>query len=174
MWPSFRLTNSEAKYCNKYYDPRKRGSGVLHRKYGGKLELGPAQQRDLFIFQIARRSRVVGFTVCGDIANFNLVFSDVTGEQYTADPAPVAALVCGYNMLPLSARFNATAPSLGDRNLAGITLMPYIFEPNIVLPPNVTLQISASPTGPAVEDTIYRIDFTLHVNEFPGMPGSPL
>jgi len=174
MWPLFRLTNSEAKYCNKYYDPRKRGSAVLHRKYGGKLELGPAQQRDLFIFQIARRSRVVAFTVSGDVSQFNLVFSDVTGEQYTADPAPVSALVGGYNMLPLSARYNPVSPVLTDKNLAGITLMPYIFEPNIVLPPNVTLQITATPTGPVVLQTTFRIDFTLHVNEFPGMPGSPL
>lgn len=172
MWPLFRLTNTEAKYCHKYYDPRKRGAAVIHRKYGGTLSLGPAQLRDLFIFQIARRSRVVGFTVCGDIANFNLTFADVTGEQYTADPAPVAALVCGYNMLPLSARFNFTNP-VTTQNLAGVTLMPYIFEPNIVLPPNVTLQITATPTGPVVLQTTFRIDFTLHVNEFPGMPGSP-
>jgi len=172
MWPLFRLTNSEAKYCSKYYDPRKRGAAVLHRKYGGTLNLGPAQPRDLFIFQIARRSRVVGFTVCGDISQFNLVFADVTGEQYTADPAPVSALVCGYNMLPLSGRYNPVTPT--ERNLAGVTLMPYIFEPNIELPPNVTLQITATRTGPIVVQTTFRIDFTLHVNEFPGMPGSPL
>ena len=171
MWPQFRITNTEAKYCSKYFDPRKRGAAVIHRKYGGALELGPSKQRDLFIFQISRRSRVVGFTVCGDITQFNLVFSDVTGEQYTADPVPLPALVGGYNMLPLSGNYNGVTP--GGKNLAGVTLMPYIFEPNIVLPPNVTLQISATPTGPVILETTFRIDFTLHVNEFPGMPGSP-
>jgi hypothetical protein len=172
MWPKFRLTNTEARFNTKYYDPRVKGTPALRRMYGGKLELGPNKQRDLFTFQISRRSRVMGFTVSGDISQFLLTFSDVSGEQFTADPVPVAGLVCGYNMLPLSARYNSVGA--GQQNLAGVTLTPYIFEPNIILAPNNTLQVTATPTGPVIPLTTFRIDFTLHVYEFPGMPGSPI
>lgn len=171
MWPSFRLTKTEAKYNIKYNDPRKREKAVLHRKYGGKLELNPTKHRDMFTFQIARRCRVMGFTVAGDITEFLITMSDVSGEQYLATPTPVSGLVCGYNMLPLSGLYN---PADENDTHAGTTLMPYIFEPNIVLPPNNTLTITATPTSPSDSDDSFRIDFVLHVYEFPGMPGSPV
>ena len=177
MWPSFRLTKTESQYNIKYSDPDKKQKPVLHRKYGGNLQLSSIIRRSQFTFQISRRSRVMGFTVCGDISQFLLTFADVSGEQYIANPTPVAGLVCGYNMLPYSDRYNAVPEPATptSRVLAGATLMPYIFEPNIVLPPNNTLTISATPastTPPA--SGVYRIDFTLHVYEFPGFPGSPL
>jgi hypothetical protein len=113
----------------------------------------------------------MGMTASGDISQFMITASDIAGEQYIADPTPLAGLLCGYNQLPYSGIY---VPPDSDETLLGQVLSAYIFEPNIVLPPNNTLTISAFPAGPVVQDTTFRVDITLHVYEFPGMPGSPL
>jgi hypothetical protein len=54
----------------------------------------------------------------------------------------------------------------------------YIINPNITLAPNQTLTIRGYETEPygfeleAPND--YQVDLTVHVWEYPGMPGSPL
>lgn len=51
---------------------------------------------------------------------------------------------------------------------------PFIQEPSIVLAPNQSLNVNATPADPADLTSTLVIELSLHVWEFPGMPGSPL
>lgn len=163
-FPKLKLTPYESASINKYSDPRTAKRGVLRRVYPGFLALTQTQRQPVFPFQIARRCRVFAFTCVGDVDQFLLEIIDVTGEKHTANPVPVnmlfpgtAANVYGKPSSPLGA---ATFDS------------PYNIDPNIVLLPNQTLTMRGYQTQPYVA-TNYRIDFCLHVWEFPGMEGSP-
>lgn len=178
-WPRLHLTDEEKRHSQKYYDPNRKGRGVLRRLYPGALVLTQQERAPTFSFQIARRCRVFGWTVSGDIARFKIQISDVTGEQHTSDSVRVTHLVTGYNAAPQGV-FPLPDAAPHQPPLAAVAAVPYIFEPNIVLSPNQTLNFRGEQTEPRTtvgdppEGIDYRIDFVLHVWEFPGMPGSPL
>jgi hypothetical protein len=165
-WPRLRLTPEEERWNQKYYDPHKVGRGVLRRMYPGNLELTSTIRQPVFSFQISRRSRVFAFTAAGDVERFQVEIITSSGERHTAESVYLSQLIGGANEFPSTAPVGA---------LVGVGAVPYIFEPNIVLMPNQTLSIRGLETedieAPAVD---YRIDFVLHVWEFPGFPGSPL
>lgn len=172
-WPRFKITPEESRYSQKYDDPRSNKKPALRRLYYNELTIGPALRLDTAPFQISRRCRVFGLTAAGDVDQFRVELIDSTGEQFTAGPIHLVNLLGGYNPDPLSFDGNdwsgtismfATATDQG----------PFIQEPNIVLAPNQTLNINASPANPNDITQTYRIGLTLHVYEFPGMPGSPL
>jgi len=176
MWPRFQLTPEESKYSSKYESP---GSGrqiVLRRMYYNELNLGPSLRTDAVQFQISRRCRVFGLTGAGDIWQFQVELIDSTGEQYTAGRVHLANLLKGWAPDPRDVGgINVIAPP------AFYTLIPtvrddgpFIQEPNIVLAPNQSLNITVWPTDPSDNQNSFRVGLTLHVYEFPGMPGSPL
>lgn len=173
-WPRLKLTNEEKEWTQKYYDPHKRGRGVLRRAYAGSLALTTTQRNPAFTFQIARRARVFGLTISGDVERFLMEIITASGEQHTADPVYIPHLLPGYNRSP-QGLLPVNAP-LARPEVAGFYEVPYIFDPNIVLLPNQTLNINGLQTEPQAGDPAinFRIDMTLHVWEFPGMPGSPL
>lgn len=168
-WPRLRLTPEEAKSSSKYFDPRVGRRGVLRRIYPGFLLLNTTVRLPIFPFNIARRARVFGMTFAGDVNRFKLALETVSGEQHTAEPVFVPSLIGGFNQATIGISPTSAAPvaqALGY-------WQPYIIEPNIVLLPNQTLTIRGRQTEPRVA-TDYRLDFCLHVWEFPAMAGSPL
>ena len=167
-WPTLKLTKEEAVWITKYYDPSKGRRGVLRRMYPGDLSLNSTERQPNFNLQIGRRSRVFGFTFAGDIDRFRIQIITATGEKHTAVPTRIPHLTTGYNMSPQGVYGVGATPSM-----ALPSLFPYIADPNIVLEPNETLSINGFQTEDRVA-TDYRIDFVVHVWEFPGMPGSPL
>lgn len=176
-WPRFQLTTEEAKYSSKYDDPRKAQTHVLRRMYYNELNITPQRRTDSVTFQISRRARVVGMTFAGDIDHFELEVVDVSGEQYTAGPMHVPLLCNGWIQDPRSANAIGTAAAAaGDDDVFVVSpsLGPYVFEPNIVVRPNQTIQFNATPKDPDDTTFSYLLGMTLHVVEFPGMPGSPL
>lgn len=188
-WPRFKLTPSEEKAgASKYSDPDTGKRGVLRRLYPGQLVLTQTQRYPVFVFQIARRCRVLGLTASGDLAQFKVQIQDSSGESYLTEPINLPALFGGYVELPPPAYGGATAgatggypPTVDDvaNNLGwafpmGVpfTACPLIFEPNIVLQSNQALKITGAPmTDYAGVD--YRVDFCIHVYEFPKFDNGP-
>ena len=174
-WPRFKLTPGEARVSNKYEDPRSNKQRVLRRMYYNELVISPELRLDTAPFQISRRWRVFGLTAAGDVDFFRLELIDTTGEQYTAGPIHLVNLIGGYNPDPLSFDGNDWSAGPGTRLMATATDQgPFIQEPNILLAPNQTLNINASPALPDNNSETFRIGITLHVYEFPGVAGSPL
>jgi hypothetical protein len=178
-WPRFKLTPFEAKFLTKYSSPDDNRRGVLRRFYPGKLELNENTRLPTYDFNIARKSRVFGLSMSGDLSNFRITLGDATGEQYLIGPIEPALLITGPLYNNLSPDFTQIAPTF----IPGFSTNIHIFEPNISLAPNQTLTIQGFETEPygftnpapgEYSNANYRIDFTLHVWEFPGMPGSPL
>jgi hypothetical protein len=179
-WPRFKLTPYEAKYVSKYSSPEDNRRGVLRRFYPGYLELNETSRLPTFSFNIARKSRVLGFSASGDISKFLITITDATGEQYTVGQVNAGLLLTGGSRrIP---GINASTTDLTYYHiLVPFTTDIHIFEPNISLAPNQTLTFQGFETEPygynrpeETEPANYRIDFVLHVYEFPGMPGSPL
>ena len=114
----------------------------------------------------------MGFTASGDLQYFRIEFIDITGEQFTAGPIYLPNLLGGWTQNVLS---NIYPANVTDNIESMIHYhSPYIFEPNIVLAPNQTLTINGVQLVDFQQgDPDKRIDFCLHVYEFPGMPGSP-
>lgn len=173
-WPRFKITPDEAKYSAKYEDPRKAQRGVLRRMYTNALNISNSRRIDSAQFQISRRCRVFGLTAAGDIDHMLLELVDSTGEQYTATPVHICNLLKGWNPDPLSEdgmQYDGTVPNL----IASVRDDgPFIQEPNIVLAPNQSLNLTVTPADQGDLVTSLRVELTLHVYEFPGMPGSPL
>jgi len=170
-WPRFRLTKEEAKYNSKYAAPGLKPA-VLRRMYPGFLELTEEVRSPSYTFQIARRSRVMGVTFSGDIQYFRIEFIDITGEQFTAGPVYIPNLIGCWTQNVLSNIYPANVTDLVavDKHYHS----PYIFEPNIVLAPNQTLTINGTQIVDFQQgDPTKRVDFVIHVYEFPEMPGSP-
>jgi len=174
MWPRFQITPAEAKFSSLYEDPRRRQQRILRRMYYNEMSIGPTQRLDSISFQISRRSRVFGITAAGDVDKFLIELIDTTGEQYTAGPVHLTSLLCGWNPDPLAvdAPLAATQDAVG--NVAPVVTGVFIQEPNIVLAPNQTLNVNVSPANPNEQVITHLVGLTLHVCEFPGMPGSPL
>ena len=179
-WPRFKLTPYEAKYVVKYSDPDDNRRGVLRRFYPGYLVLDALTRLPTFSFNIARKSRVFGLSMSGDVAKFLITINDATGEQYTVGQLNADLLMTGNNLTIPGANISLAALSVG-KLMPGFNNDIHIFEPNISLAPNQTLTFSGFETEPygfgvpeGADPANYRIDFTLHVYEFPGMPGSPL
>lgn len=169
-WPRLRLTPTEKKYLGKYWDPRTGRRGVLRRMYPGHLVLSNNARLPLFNFQISRRCRVFALTVSGDVDWFRLLIETVSGERHTAEEVYLSGLLTGYTQLPPGL---SGAPATSPTN-QGLYPTPYVFEPNILLMPNQSLRLQGSPvTTNTLDQGDRRIDFTLHVWEFPGMPRSP-
>lgn len=188
-WPRMKVTPYEEKRgVVKYFDQEKGKRGVLRKMYPGHLSLTSTQRQPIFNFQIARRCRVFGLTVSGDIAQFRLTLQDSSGEQYLAMPMSAAALFSGYAELPPPAYGTATegatggypptvddaANNLGWAAPQGMPLSaaPLIFEPNIVLDSNQALTVTGYPMTDYASVN-YRMDMTFHVWEFPVWPHGP-
>jgi len=179
-WPRFKLTPYEAKYVTKYSDPDDNRRGVLRRFYPGFLVLDQTTRLPTFAFNIARKSRVLGLSMSGDVAKFLITISDATGEQYTVGQLNADLLMTGNNLAIPGASISLSPIGI-SKFMPGFNNDIHIFEPNISLAPNQTLTFEGFETEPYGFNTPseqqpanYRIDFTLHVYEFPGMPGSPL
>ena len=180
-WPRFKLTPYEAKFVTKYSSPDDNRRGVLRRFYPGFLELNETTRLPTFSFNIARKSRVFGFSASGDVSKFLLTITDATGEQYTVGQVNADLLLTG-NGLPVPGT-SVDFSSVGfSKIMPGFSNNIHIFEPNISLSPNQTLTFEGfetepygfNPFDPEIPVASYRMDFVLHVYEFPGMPGSPL
>ena len=187
FWPRFKVTPGEEKNgVSKYYDHDKGRRGVLRKIYPGQLILNQNIRNPIFNFSIARRSRVFAMTASGDIAQFKIQIQDSSGEQYLAQPISLAALMGGFVEIPPPAYgsstdgatggFPPTSPisTLGWSAMIGQphTYAPLVFEPNIVLDSNQSLQIS----GYSITDynsINYRIDMCIHVWEFPSWQNGP-
>lgn len=180
-WPRFRLTPEEAKYCQKYEDPSKAKQRVLRRMYAGELNITSTIRQDTETFQISRRSRVMALTASGDVHSIEIQIIDSSGEQYTTDFIPISTLLCGSSWDLRSVLFYNGSYTNG-RHSPGLNTgftgtmgyyTPYVFEPCIVLAPNQTLSFNARMVDPSITGPVH-VDLTLHVWEFPGMPGSPV
>lgn len=177
-WPRFQLTPEEAQFSSKYEDPRTNKQRVLRRMYTNELNIGNVLRMDSVQFQISRRCRVFGLTAAGDIDKFLLEIVDSTGEQYTAGPVHLVNLLCGWNPDPQSNEGLNPANYVTPPDFLVVVTSrddgPFVQEPNIVLAPNQALNLNVTPALPDDMTTAYRVQLTLHVWEFPGMPGSPL
>lgn len=174
-WPRFQITPEEARFSSKYEDPRTNKQRVLRRIYTNEYNLSADLRRDSNQFQISRRCRVFGLTAAGDIDRFLVELKDSTGEQYTAGPVHLANLLKGWSSAPYNS--NSMNYPVDDPDPVVATVEdrgPFIQEPNIVLAPNQTLNIDVSPADLLDDQTSLRVEISLHVYEFPGMPGSPL
>lgn len=168
FWPRLILTPDEEKYCTKYYTPE-RGRGVLRRLYQGHLETSETTRQPFWNFQIARRCRVFAFTGIGDVHQIRLQFQDATGEQYFVQPMVATQVFGGWAATGL--QLNVPVPGTEPGNVGAIVgsamyVSPFVFEPNIELTPNQVLNIIGEPVRPW-NGTPYRMDFTIHVWEFP-------
>lgn len=172
-WPRMQLTQQEAAFSSKYEDPRSAKQRVLRRLYTNELNISASLRADSVLFQISRRCRVFGITAAGDIPNFLIELVDSTGEQYTAGPIPLSTLLTGWNSAPLD-NGGVNWPAVNGFAILPVTTGLFVQEPNIVLAPNQALTINVTPTNPGDLVTSFRVELTLHVYEFPGMPGSPL
>lgn len=179
MWPRFKLTPEEAVFSVKYEAPGSGKNIVLRRFYSGELNITPTIRQDQETFQISRRSRLFGFTFSGDINLIEIQIQDITGEQYTTDFVPIANLIGGTIADPRQMEVFANAPPLAGGLQTGFVIIPpmsyapCIWEPNIVLAPNQTLSIVGRAIDPTMAGPMH-VEMSLHVWEFPGMPGSPI
>jgi hypothetical protein len=156
----------------KYNSPGSK-PGVIRRIYPGFLVIDEEVRSPQYTFQIARRSRIMGFTISGDVERMRIEFKDITGEQFTAGPTWIPNLIGGWTQNPLSNIFPGAYVT--DQIQQGQHYhTPYIFEPNIVLAPNQTLTVNGSQIQDVAQGDDFRVDFCFHVYEFPGQPGSPL
>lgn len=184
FWPRFKLTPDEMRKGSvKYSEPGKRG--VLRRIYTGFLATTQTQRQAQFNFQIARRCRVMGLTAAGDVHQFRVQMKDTSGEEYFAEPITFATLLGGYVDVPPPGYGAANVGNTGGFPYPGgaaplvyaaaqgmpFSSNPLIFEPNIVLASNQTLNIIGTP----VQDYAgidYRVDMCIHVYEFPDWEGN--
>jgi hypothetical protein len=176
-WPTCRLTREESQYISKYFDPRFGRRGVLRRAYPGSLSLTIQQRTPQFNFQIGRRSKVFAFSCSGDIAQFQIQLITATGEKHTADFVDVGLLVDGWSEVAQQGLFPPVVAGTNTSHPGSVPIctQAYVMDPAITLEPNQTLTINGIQTQDyAVFGSDFRIDFVLHVWEYPGMPGSPL
>lgn len=190
-YPRLVLTPEEKEWCCKYYDPYNPKPAVLYRMYPGVLELNSTQRNPIFPFEISRRCRIWGLDMAGDIRQMRLEMQETAGEQYLANPIEPALLLTGANEDVQSSSWIQTIannpdnfPVRGSRGDGDWYPQTAIFDPNIVLRPNQTLTLRGEQTqdpvavvdAPPFDDELapFRIDFTLHVWEFPGMQGGAL
>lgn len=172
-WPRMQLTRQEAAFSAKYEDPRSSKQRVLRRLYTNELNITAALRADSVLFQISRRCRIFGITAAGDIPNFLVEMVDSTGEQYTAGPVHLSGLLTGWHSDPLD-NGGVSWPAVNGFAIAPVNNGLFVQEPNIVLAPNQAVNINVTPANPGDLVTSFRVELTLHVYEFPGMPGSPL
>lgn len=163
FWPRLQLTPDEKRYSTKYFDP-KTGRGVLRRIYPGFLEINEIQQAPFWNFQIARRCRVFGFTAIGDVHQIRIQFQDASGEQYFVNPMVATSILGGWAASGLQAFPNPN--TLAATSGVPVSIAPFIFEPSVVLKPNQVMGIGGTPVLPYA-GIPYRMDFCIHVWEFP-------
>lgn len=168
-WPALRLTEEELRYSVKYASPGSK-RGILRRLYQGSLELSETTRNPFWNFQIARRCRVFALTGIGDVHQIRMQLQDATGEQYFVQPILAAQVFGGWAQSGIQA--NPPVPGTDGAMTGSMhSIAPFVLEPNIVLRPNQVLNIQGEPVT-EWEGTPYRIDFTIHVWEFPGYAGS--
>lgn len=178
MWPRFKLTQEESKYCSKYEGETGK-QHVLRRIYYGVLNLTSTIRLDTETFQIARRARLFALTASGDVNLVEVQITDITGEQFNTDFTPLSDLLCGTNWDPRSTGFynSGIQSSVGLATSAflvgGRTYTPFVMEPAIVLAPNQTVSIQGRMIDPERQGPAH-VSMTFHAWEFPGMPGSPV
>lgn len=188
-WPRFKLTPGEERSGQtKYFDHSRGARGVLRKMYSGYLSLSQTIRAPVFNFGISRRCRVFGMTASGDLNQFKIQLQDSSGEQYLATPVSLPSLLGGYVELPPPAYGTATlgaqggtppnvndaANELGWAAPIGIpfTYAPLIFEPNICLSSNQSLQVNGYPLTDYLGYD-YRVDLVFHVWEFPAWQNGP-
>jgi hypothetical protein len=175
MWPRLRLTPEEAQYVSKYASMSKPGSpgkpGVVRRMYPGTLIIDATNRTPSYQFGIARRCRVFGIALAGDLNCFDLQFTDTAGEVFQITPVTSPHFQAGPNDLPFG---TYGSPPVAGPVFPGHVSGPGVFEPNILLLPNQTLTVLGQAVADATVIPEARIDFTLFVWEFPGMKGSPI
>ncbi len=176
-WPRCVLNDYERKYITKYPSSENNVRGVLRRMYPADLELTATARQPSFQFQTARRVKVFGITFAGDIEQFAIKLQTATGEQLFSDFIEVSLLTGGANSgLPgmVAGVLQNTVPNLVSINPS---VDPLILNPAIELAPNQVLTVYGAPVTPRGYPSIpavdYRLDMTIHVWEYPGMPGSP-
>jgi hypothetical protein len=167
FWPRLTLTPAEKKYATKYFDPV-HGRGTLRRMYPGFLEINANQNAPFWNFQIARRCRIFALTGIGDVSQMRIQLQDSSGEQYFVDPQIATNVFGGWAQSGNQAGILPIPTSTAEAS-TGMTfyVAPLVFEPSIVLKPNQTLNILGYPVSPYVDGRNYRIDFCIHVWEFP-------
>lgn len=171
-WPRLRITPEEAKHVGKYADsrPGKKKPGVRRRMYPGTLILSNTIRTPVYQFAIASRCRVFGLTFAGDWNCFLLQFSDSAGETFEITPLTTAHFGTGPNTLPYG---TFGSPPVPGPVFPGFTPAPAVFDPQILLLPNQTLSIQGQAAADITTIPDARLDFVLHVWEFPDMEGSP-
>ena len=174
MWPRLRLTPEEAAYVQKYTAQTKPGvankPGVIRRMYPGTLIIDATVRTPIYQFAIARRCRVFAINFAGDLNCFNLQIEDSAGEQFQITPMSSPHFQAGPNDLPIG---TYGSPPVAGPVFPGMVLGPGVFDPNIRLLSNQTLSVRGQAVADATVIPEARIDFTLFVWEFPGMPDSP-
>ena len=172
-WPRLILTNWEKQFLNLYANPDDNRRGPLRRFYPASLTLTETERLPIDIITISRRSRVFGISVSGDIEHFRIKISDSVGEQYTPDEIYIPHLCPGYTQIQ-PGLFGGVGQNPSPGGFSDV----HILNPNIQLSPAQTLTISGFEVEPFdfgdAGENDYRVDFTFHVWEFPGMPGSPM
>jgi hypothetical protein len=177
-WPRCQLSDYEKRYTTKYPNPDNNVRGVLRRFYPANLELTAIQRQPSFQFQTSRRSKVFGITFAGDIEQFAIKLQTATGEQLFSDFMEVALLTGGMvSGLPGNVTGVQSTPFPNVVFGYGPSVNPLIFNPAIELSPNQVLTVYGQAITPRgylnITAIDFRLDMTLHVWEYPGMPGSP-
>lgn len=183
MYKRLKLTDEEKKW-NSYRGENGLPS-VLLQKYDYEVTLTSAVQSTTIAHQTSRRSRVWKITWTGDTQAARVNIYTSVGVKFTQNPCHIP-LLSGHSPHSTYARsaLLATYPqtltdaggSLTSRHAA--PAWELIWEPDIVLPGNVTLQFDYSledltVTGDPilVAGGVYRIRHTVHTVEFPGFQG---
>lgn len=192
-WPRLQLTSSEQQRWAVYSQPGKAARAVLYRAYAGELRITTTTPEDAENIQISRRARVFAMTASGDVHNVEIAISDSSGEQYTMGFTPMTNLLMGLNADPRGMAIFGGQPTWAQNAVVGFPLgamvgspgcvAPHVFEPNIVLAPNQTLNIKGrallptrtliKQTAPDVDNSetaheeVVHLSFTLHAWEFP-------
>ena len=175
-WPRLILDDWEKRQIVKYNTPIDNRQSVKRKMYPGFLELTENNRLPTFPLNIARRAKIFGITFAGDIQHFRLTITDSAGEQFVANPIHIPHLQPGYVQNAIG---NYTPDVAAGYPLAGYSQGPHIFNPAILLRPNQTVTFAALENEPAgfnqSEPTnVYRVDFTVHVWEYPGMDGGAI
>jgi len=192
-WPRLQLTEAELQKWSVYSQPGKIQRPVLYRAYAGELRITTTTPEDSENIQIARRSRVFAMTASGDVHNVEIQLVDSSGEQYTMGWTPMSNLLMGTNVDPRGMAIFAGQATWAQNASLGFLLgsmvgnpyaaAPHIFEPNIVLAGNQTLNVKGRAMLPTrtlpkatapdndnsetAHEEIVHLSFVMHAWEFP-------
>ena len=187
-WPSLELTDWERQHVGYYTERVKRADGsyytkpgVLKRVYPIDLARQDDDSADLEAqltdeLQIARRTRVFGFSFTGDLGSWRLQIRTASGEALTGqeresgDAPVVSAMVPGtfYNEHP-NTNIGAQPTADNAQNVHQYGALQ--IEPNWLLSPNTTMLFEGTIIDEAnlTANDQRILTINVHVWEFPGM-----